>query len=208
MPITKSEYLAGRFLGALGIQLVIFPSVGLGAWLAVRTHWMDAARVGPNHLSFFLQPYWALTIPNILITTALFFGIAALGRRMLPVYIGSVLLLIGYFIAGQLSTGIRVTRAAALLDPFGSNAVDYITQYWTPFERNNQLIPLSGMLLLNRLLWLGVSAAILAVTFWRFSFNVPGTRGGRAARRAAESTEESTRTAVAFPRVNPEYSLG
>ncbi len=207
MPITKFEYLTGRFLGALAAQLVIFPSVGLGAWLAVRTHLLDATRVGPNHLAAFLLPYLILALPNILITTALFFAIAALGRRMLPVYIASVLLLIGYFVAGQLSSGIHVTRTAALLDPFGATAVDYLTQYWTPFERNTHLIPFSGMLLLNRLLWLGASAAILAVTFWRFSFRLPGTRSGRAALTAAPGAGEPPLPAMAFPRVNPEYSL-
>src|SRR6516162_2927105 len=40
-PITKWDYLAGRFLGALAVQLVIFTSVGLGAWAGTRVPWLD-----------------------------------------------------------------------------------------------------------------------------------------------------------------------
>src|SRR5215831_2314388 len=32
-PISKFDYLAGRYLGALTIQIAIFTSVGVGAWV-------------------------------------------------------------------------------------------------------------------------------------------------------------------------------
>ena len=60
---------------------------------------------------------------------------------MLPVYAGSVMLLIGYFVASQLSTDLTDDTLAAMVDPFGGNAVGRLTQYWTPFQRNTQLIP-------------------------------------------------------------------
>ena len=54
---------------------------------------------------------------------------------------------------------------AALADPLGGAAIDRITRYWTPFQRNTQLIPLQGILLANRALWLGVGAIFLAFTY-------------------------------------------
>lgn len=127
-PITKFDYLVGRFVGVLCLQFLIFSSIGLGAWVAVLTPWLDKTRVGPEHLMNYLQPYLYLVIPNLILTTAIFFAIAAIWRRMLPVYAGSVILLIGTFIAGQMSTGISTSLRSALLDPFGSNAIDRITQ--------------------------------------------------------------------------------
>src|SRR5437016_9504209 len=47
-PITKFDYLAGRYLGALAIQIGIFASVGLGAWVATHLPWIDPTRVGPQ----------------------------------------------------------------------------------------------------------------------------------------------------------------
>jgi len=45
-PISKFDYLGGRFLGALAVQVVIFTSVGLGAWVGTCMPWLDPARVG------------------------------------------------------------------------------------------------------------------------------------------------------------------
>jgi ABC-2 type transport system permease protein len=85
-PITKFDYLGGRFLGALAVQFVIFTSVGLGAWAATLMPWLDPARVGPQSALAYLQPYFTLVIPNLILTSAIFFALAALQRKMLPVY--------------------------------------------------------------------------------------------------------------------------
>nr|MBA3915685.1 ABC transporter permease [Terriglobales bacterium] len=193
-PITKLQYLGGRFLGALLIQLVIFSSVGLGAWLGTMMPWLDPARVGPNHSLAFFQPYWTLVIPNLIFGSAIFFGLAALSKKMLPVYVGSVILLIGYFVATQYSSNVTVSTPIALADMLGGNAVDRVTQYWSPFERNTRLIPLTGILLWNRLLWLGVAAAVWALTYAKFSFTYTGRR--RKAAKLAEPEAALTSTLV------------
>jgi len=179
-PITKFDYLMGRFLGALVVQVAIFSSVGIGAWAAAHMPWVDPTRVGPDRLFAFIQPYLIMVLPNLVLTTAIFFALAAGTRKMLPVYVSSVVLLIGYFVAAQLSTNETTGLASALADPFGGNAIDWLTRYWTPFERNSRLIPFTGVLLANRLLWLGVSAAIFVFAYLRFSFSHT-TAGGKQA---------------------------
>jgi ABC-2 type transport system permease protein len=144
-PISKFQYLAGRFLGALAIQVLIFSGVGIGAWVATRMPWIDPTRVGPQIIAAYFQPYFTLVLPNLILLTAIFFALAALGKKMLPVYAGSVILLIGYFVANQLSTNLTVSVLSALADPLGGNAVDRLAQYWTPFQRNTQLIPFTHL---------------------------------------------------------------
>jgi len=195
-PITKFDYLAGRFIGAVVIQLLIFSGVVLGAWVGTRMPWLDPARLGPQYPAAYLQPFVILVLPNLIFISAIFFGLAALGRKMLPVYAGSVIMLIGYFVAAQLSTSVTVNTRAALADPFGSNAVDRLTQYWTPFQRNTQLIPLAGVLLWNRILWLSLAGGVLAFTYLKFAFAYP-TRIGK---KLAAAEEE---TAPAVSRVLP-----
>ena len=204
-PITKFDYLGGRFLGALAVQLVIFTSVGLGAWAGTRMPWLDPARVGPQSAIAYLQPYFTLVIPNLILTSAIFFALAALGRRMLPVYAGSVLLLIGYFVATQISSDLTTSTLAAMVDPFGGNAVGRLTQYWTPFQRNAELIPFTGVLLWNRLLWLVFGAAILAVTYARFSFSYSR---GKAPRRPQLDPPSASfiATARVLPLTHPTFS--
>ena len=204
-PIRKLDYLAGRFLGALAIQIVIFSSVGLGAWIGTRMPWIDPTRLGPEMFGAYFQPYLTLVLPNLFLTTAIFFGLAALGRKMLPVYAGSVILLIGYSVAGQFSTNLTVNMRAALADPFGSNALDRLTQYWTPFQRNTQLIPLTGVLLLNRALWVGCGALVLLFTYTRFSLSYSGQRGRRQKLTLTED-EIAPVPAGALPVVHPVFS--
>jgi ABC-2 type transport system permease protein len=202
-PITKVDYLGGRFLGAFALQLVIFASVGLGTWIGTLTPWLDKTRVGPQMVSAFLQPYVINVLPNLLFLTAIFFALAALSRKMLPVYVAGVLVLIGYFVVAQNSNSLQNSIYFALLDPLGGAAIDRMTRYWTPFQRNTQLIPLGGILLANRLLWLGVGAIFLIVAYAKFSFSYVAERS-----RSGKTLEykEALPATQALPVAQPVFS--
>jgi ABC-2 type transport system permease protein len=206
-PISKFDYLGGRFLGSIVVQLLIFSSVGLGTWVGTHMPWLDRTRFGPENFLGYLQPYFVLVLPNLFFTTAIFFAIAMLARKMLPVYVGSVLLLVGYFAATQLSSNPIVTPLAALADPFGANAFGRITQYWTPFERNTRLIPLAGILLANRALWIGVGIVILAFAYARFSFARALSVGKRRQQTDAQEIETFVPAARLLPAVHPVFSV-
>ena len=167
-PITKAQYLLGRYLGAVMILLLIFVGIGLGAWLGAHWPGVDATRVGPWSLWAFVQPYLVMLLPNVLFLGAIFFTLAALARRMLPVYIAGVVVLIGYIVALRLLRDIDNRTIAALIDPIGSTALGLATRYWSPAEKNTQMVPLAGELLWNRALWLAVGAAIFAFGYARF----------------------------------------
>ncbi|MGZ5130731.1 MAG: M1 family aminopeptidase [Caldimonas sp.] len=199
-PIGKLEYLGGRFAGALGVLLAVFASLGLGAFVATLLPGMDAERIGPNRWAAYLSPYATVLVPNALLIGAVFFALAATTKKMLPVYVGSVLVLLGWLIALQLVRDADNRTLAALVDPFGSRAVSTLTEYWTIAERNTRLVPLEGVLLWNRLLWLAVAAAISALCFWRFSFaevatGRPGKRGKTLVDPADAAPEGASRAA-------------
>ena len=80
-PISKFDYLVGRFVGAFGVLLVIFLSIGLGALLATLLPGMDAERLGPNRLSAYVWPYLYVLLPNALLIGSIFFVIAALTKK-------------------------------------------------------------------------------------------------------------------------------
>ena len=205
-PITKLDYLGGRYLAAVAVQVPIFASVGLGAWIGTLMPWIDKTRLGPQMVAAYFQPYVINVLPNLLFLTAIFFALAALSRKMLPVYVASVLVLIGYFAVGQLSgTALTVSVHAALADPLGGAAIDRITRYWPPFQRNTQLIPLQGILLANRALWLAVGAIFLAFTYGKFAFAYPAEKSKR---RQVVEEKEAPRTAEALPIAHPTFSAG
>ena len=184
-PLGKLDYLGGRFIGALGVLLVVFTSLGLGAFVATLLPDMDADRLGANHWAAYLSPYATVLVPNAILIGAVFFALAAATKKMLPVYVGSVIVLLGWLIAQQLIRDSDNRTIAALIDPFASRAVSVLTQYWTIAERNTRLVPLEGVLLWNRLIWLGVALLICALCTWRFSFAEAVSAPSRKCRKAA-----------------------
>jgi hypothetical protein len=131
---------------------------------------LDQTLLRENRLSAYLQPYLFIVIPNVFYLGALFFSMAALGRKMLPVYVTSVVLVVGYLIASGLAQKIENKSLAALLDPFGNQASNRVTEYWSVAERNSRLIPLEGVFLQNRLLWVGLGTALFLFVLYRFRF--------------------------------------
>jgi ABC-2 type transport system permease protein len=204
-PITKLDYLGGRFLAAFALQVVIFSSVGLGAWAGVVMPWIDKTRLGPQMVAAYFQPYFINVLPNLLFLTAIFFSLAALSRKMLPVYVASVLVLIGYFVVAQNSNTMSSSVRFALLDPLGGGAIDRITRYWPPFQRNTQLVPLQGILLANRALWLGVGAIFSVAAYVKFAFAFPAAKSKR---REAIEARETIRPADSLPVAHPTFSAG
>ena len=187
-PIQKWEYLSGRFAGAIVVLLIILSSIAFGSLLAFLLPGLDPDRVGPMRPLAYIVPYFTVLLPNLIVLGGLFFCVAALTRRMLPVYIGSVLCLIGFLAAQGLLRDMANKSLASMLDPFGVVATSQLTAYWSISERNTRMIPFEGLLLWNRLLWLAIGAALIGFTAWRFRFTQAGARG----RNRAASLEDAS----------------
>ena len=100
-------------------------------------------------------------------------------------YLGSLLLIfMGFFVASLL---LFQRGLGKLLDPIGIRfVVEDFAHLWTTIEKNWRLVGLEGTVLQNRLVWLGVALAVLAITYLRFRFahRTESTRGGARTRRA------------------------
>jgi len=199
-PIRKWEYLGGRFTGAIAVLIVILSSIALGSAVGLVLPGIDPDRVGPMRPLVYVIPYMTVLLPNLVVLGGMFFCLAALTRRMLPVYIGSVLLLLGYLAAQGLLRDFENKTVAAMLDPFGVVATSRLTEYWSISERNTRLIPLEGLLLGNRLLWLLIGIAIIAVCAHRFALVYPGLS---AKPRRDAGIEDELPAAASLPTVAP-----
>ena len=205
-PISKWEYLFGRFAGAIVVLLIILSSIAIGGALALSLPGLDPDRIGPMRAVAYILPYFTVVLPNLVILGGLFFCLAALTRRMLPVYVGSVLLLVGFLAAQGLLRDMSNKTLASLLDPFGVVATSQLTAYWSISERNTRLLPLEGFLLWNRLLWLGIVALVLGFTTWRFRMAQAGTSGRRRAAAADDGVVDVV--SVELRRVTPSNVSG
>ena len=194
-PIHKFQYMLGRFLGAWLVLCVVFASIPLGVWLGTQVPGIDPERLGPFNLLHYLLPYALSLLPNLFIFGAIFFVLAALTRRMLPVYVSSVVMLVGYIVAPGLARDLDYKTLAALIDPFGTTAVIRLTEYWPIAERNVRLVLPEGVLLLNRVIWSSFALVALLLGYWRFHF-VSTVDSGAAARTDSDVPASLTQAAV------------
>lgn len=201
-PVKKRDYLLGRFGGGLIACFVVMLAVAAGIFIGYFMPWVDAARLGPHRAAPYLWSLGVVVVPNLLFIAALLFCLATATRSLLTTFIG----VIGFYaltIATSVLTADLDTRwIGALLDPFGSQAIQSITRYWSISERNSALPPLDGTLLANRLIWTGVALALLALAYRLFRTDREGLRLWRRRARAAEAGGvRSGGQAVAVPRV-------
>ena len=170
-PIGKVDYLLGRFLGASAAACIAFAAVPFGIFIGSLMPWLDQESIGPNRIQDYLYAYAVIGLPNVILTSAVFFAVATMTRSMMGSYVGTVVFLVGYFIVtGTLGSKPEFEQTLAYLEPLGSGALGYATKYYTALERNTVLPPLEGAMLWNRVLALGVAAAFLALAFATFRF--------------------------------------
>jgi len=171
-PIKKRDYFFGRFIGAYLTLCLVFIGIALG--LVVGSHWpgVDTAHVAPFSATALLKPYLFILMPNLLWLGGVFFVLAALTRQIAPVYIAGVVVLVGYLLGFNLLQDIENKTLAGLIDPIGSVPISILTRYWSVAEKNTQQLPLSGLLLWNRLIWLGFGVVVIALGYRRFQMIV------------------------------------
>ncbi|HEY4958534.1 MAG TPA: hypothetical protein VII31_12030 [Caldimonas sp.] len=200
-PITKRDYFFGRLCGAWLTLVMIFLGIVVG--VLIGTHWpgVDAARLAaaPAWQSF-ARPYLFVLIPNVLWLGGCFFVLAALTRQMAPVYVGGVIALVGYLFAANLLGDMENKTLAALIDPSGATAVDVLTRYWSVAQKNGQQVPLEGVLLWNRVLWVGLGALVTLLGYRAFRMQSVASTGRR---KATVADVEGDGVAVAAPRAVP-----
>ncbi|HSF43377.1 MAG TPA: hypothetical protein VLT87_26490 [Thermoanaerobaculia bacterium] len=170
-PVSKAEYLGGRFLAALLLNSLILLAVQAGILLAVYLPGVDAALIGPFRPAAYLTAYAFLALPNAFAATAIQFSLATRSGRPMTSYLGSVLLFFMSYIVGLFLLFQGRQDLANLLDPIGVHFIlSELSHLWTTIEKSTRLIELEGTVLTNRLLWLGIALGALAVTYLRFRF--------------------------------------
>jgi ABC-2 type transport system permease protein len=170
--ISKFDYLVGRFSGAMLVAIIIMLSVPLGTLVGSWMPWIDQEKVGALVPTHYLYGLLFFSFPTLLLIGALFFSLATATRSLMWTYVGVVAFLVLYFTSRVMLREPSLETIGALTDPFGLSALGTITKYWTTSDRNTLLPPISGLLLYNRLIWLGVAMAFFCIAYALFKFEV------------------------------------
>jgi ABC-2 type transport system permease protein len=205
-PISKLAYLGGRWAGSFLTTVFAFSGMIFGGWLGTFAPWADHSRIAPNHLSWYLQPFFSVAVIQIFFLGSLFFLVAALSRKIFIVYLQGAAIFMLYLIGVNAFSATRSLEHfwSAILDPIGFLYNDAITRYWTVVEKNTLLYPWTGVFLYNRLLWSGIGVLSLLAVWKFFPMSVEALTAKSSSKRANLQREQEEvlrprRSLVAIP---------
>ena len=167
-PISKLQYLGGRFTGSFIANLLLFVGIILGFEIGLL--FLDDQFFGPYQFGSYLLPIILIVIPNLLFMGGVLFALATLTRKMTATYLAGIAFLAVYAIIGVMLHRMDNESMKVILDPFGITALTVYTQYWTVTDMNSLQMPVNINFLINRLIWLIISIATLAYTYRKFEF--------------------------------------
>jgi ABC-type transport system involved in multi-copper enzyme maturation permease subunit len=194
-PITKLQYVLGRFLGAYLVTLFVFSGIVFGIMIGSFMPWLDADKLGAFRLDAYIVPFIVYIIPNAFFTGALFFIVGILTRNMFAVYVQGMILLVAYSISRTLLSDIQNDAISNYSDPFGFAATRLITRYWTPAEQNALTMPFATDFMLNRVLWVGVAVVLVVIGLYVFEFSAQGLTFFK--RKAKKNDDEASEKGAA-----------
>jgi ABC-2 type transport system permease protein len=187
-PITRLQYLGGRFAGAVAAAILAYLFIPLGSWVGSLMPWVDSETLGPNRLAHYAYGFLVFGVPNLLVTGAIFFTAATLTRSMMWTYVAVIVFFLGWLIlTGVAQAKPELRDTMALIEPFGAGAFRSATRYWTSAESNVLMPAVEGAVLINRLIWLGIGAVFLALGIARYRFAEAGLSNKKKKDPAAEA---------------------
>lgn len=160
-PIRAFQYQLGRFLGAYLVCASVFAMIPLALVIGSFMPWLDQEKIGPFSLNAYLAPYLIFSLSTLLVLSTIFYAVALKFRSMMAVYLVALGCFMLYIVSGEVLSSPAQREWLALLDPFAVQTYADVTRYWTPAERNVQIVGLSQTVLVNRGFWIGTGILIL-----------------------------------------------
>ncbi|MBL1430755.1 MAG: hypothetical protein COA60_004470 [Robiginitomaculum sp.] len=202
-PVSTRDMTLSRMIGVYIATFLCLSVLLLGLFVGQFMPWVDEEILGPINLFYFLYPALVFIAINTLWVSGAFTTIAAITRNRALVYVSAV----GFFIA---TTVVELLVAqdvsdliTSLVDPFGAAAMSTVTEFWSAAEQNNQLVPLWGLVGLNRLLWGALGLLLFVFSFSLFKRGLASS-GGKLRHEEGDDTTTPTR----IQPVTPSKSFG
>ncbi|MBM1107790.1 aminopeptidase [Aurantibacter crassamenti] len=180
LPVSKMSFLNGKF-GLLFLKTFIcFGLLILGFVIGQNLRIGSEMQDGFNTVHY-LYPLLLFGLLNCFLVCSFLFFIAYATRKKLLVVVGGLLLYVLYmvllvfsnspFMSGSLPQSIETQQISALLDPFGLSAYFFEARTFSVQQKNEFIVPLFGLLLINRFVIVLISGFFLWMSYRLFSFS-------------------------------------
>lgn len=208
-PFTKADYLSAKFLSGFLVLMVVVSMVGLGFFLGSFMPGVNPDAIIPYNYGAYLHLYAFFIIPNMLLLSIVVFGVVAFTRNVYLGFIVSIIILLINGVAGSLLGGLENDMLRSLIDPLGGNSVKNVVKDWTLDDKNNSVLPVSGVILYNRIIWLAISIFIGIYCYLKFDFNqyAHKFKSKRKEEESATLQQFSQVEKIVIPAVNYEFSF-
>ena len=167
LPLDERLYFAGKFVGVLGTCVLLATGVVLGT-LALPL-WASGA-ICPFPVAAVAYGFVVLLVPNLLIVVSLAYALTAFSQRMAGAYVALLVLVVGQVLLQIGEATVAGNDLLLVLDPFGHVLVRDALSQQLPAEQLAGTLPVPDLMLINRLLWLGLSGGLLVRATDRLTF--------------------------------------
>ncbi|MEN8145382.1 MAG: ABC transporter permease subunit [Gemmatimonadota bacterium] len=192
-PVSRFDYLTGRFAGSIVISLLMYVIGALTLAISSFMPWLDPELVGPFMVAPYVFTLGVLILPTLFCLGATFFALASWTRSILVTYLGVVGFFAVNLFSRMMASDLENEAVGQMLDPFGVEALRGAVRYWTIAERNTAIPEIGGVLLYNRLLWVGVGLLVLGLGVVTFD---PSRSRSRRKKRREETKQVAPRGAA------------
>lgn len=174
-PITKNQYLTGRFMGSFITMVILSTAIIIGSVAGELFSTRPAAELLPFNLVNYLIPFGLVVLPNIFFLGAIYFAGGAMSRKTAVIYTQGIVLLILISIVDEvvIETAQNLDLAT-IFDFYTVQLFSLKTSYWSAAEINSQQLPISGAVIINRLIYLALGFLALLYTYQKFNFSPKG----------------------------------
>lgn len=196
--IRRWQWFVVRLTGLVTAVFLLLVTAMPGCWLGWSL--VSADQLGAFSLKNYTWPLLIFGLPDVFFCCSLVFAAAVITQNARSVYTTGVLLFVLYFtgsilgnsplMAGSVLKTEEESIPGYLTDPFGIMSFFGETRNWTVIQRNEELFPLAGTFLLNRLLWLIISFIVLFSSFYFPGFRIRTVRKKKR-KTEHEKTEQS-----------------
>ncbi|MDG5491288.1 M1 family aminopeptidase [Psychroserpens sp. SPM9] len=210
-PVSLKQYLVGKFSYFTLKTLLSFLVLIIGFVIGQNLRTGSEMQTG-FHLWSYIYPFLIFGVTNGLFVCSFLFMIAYTTRKKLLVVVGGLLLYVLYmvlllfsnspFMAGSIPQSIEMQQLSSIIDPFGASAYFFEARHFTVEQKNQHVIPLSGFLALNRMIYIILSLVFLVVANRYYAFAKTISKKELKKKRLNVSDSIKTLTEAIIPKLN------
>lgn len=184
-PVSPLSALWGRFFA--GFSLLASSTFLAGFGIVLSPYFRSAigkaavVQTGPVPWMQLLEAWLILLVPTMFSASAFVYWLVVKTRRSSAAIAATTVFVLGAVISHYLGKSLH-SDFFDLIDPTGIHAVHSIIAFWTVEQRNHSFLPLSDLLVMNRLLWLMIALGFSAwscASFRRSHFLFGASRARR-----------------------------